>query len=247
MRMPRKINVDIKTDAMGNIIASPVSKKYAKAFSDVRRENGGGSDLNVFFQEGGPATQFLNDLTPRQRREINKGWDVRIKVDPWIVGHWYGYDAHTVAESVSLRDRGYVVETGSDIDDVSFGEKSLFELNMSTWKHEMEWGADRWKYAKEMFDYIEGRMAKKVYSVLSKVLKKDGSIEMAGEMKGVGPFVIKMDHKVKPNSRTGATREHVQIIIGKDGKNDKVEKLFGATAGDRLITKWVMRELNDRR
>lgn len=139
----------------------------------------------------------------------------------------------------------------NDINDALRDVKNdLLELNMSTWTHESGMANSRWNYATEIFDDVEGRLAKKVYSISSKVLKKNGSIEMHGEMKKIGPFVIKMDHQVKQNSRTGfagATREHVQIVFGKDGSNDKAEKLFGATAAGYTITKWIMREFNDRR
>lgn len=30
---------------------------------------------------------------------VEQGWTVQVKADPWEVGHWYGYDAHTVAEN----------------------------------------------------------------------------------------------------------------------------------------------------
>jgi hypothetical protein len=115
MRMPSKIAVDISEDNMGNIIAKPANIRYAKAFAKVRKENGGGSGDDAFFQEGGPAQEFLSDLSGKQRNELKKGYGITIKVDPWKVGHWYGYDAHTVAEGRSLRRRDYLTEAPADI------------------------------------------------------------------------------------------------------------------------------------
>ena len=113
MRMPSKIAVDVEEDRMGNIIAKPVSAKYAKAFAKVRKENGGGSGDDAFFNDGGEAEEFKREyLSSKQRKDLGSGYGVRMKVDPWVVGHWYGYDAHTVAESTGsvLRQRGYLGE-----------------------------------------------------------------------------------------------------------------------------------------
>jgi len=113
MRMPSKIAVEVEEDRMGNIIARPVNARYAKAFAKARKENGGGGGEDAFFNDGGEAEEFKREhLNSRQRKEIEKGYPVRMKVDPWVVGHWYGYDAHTVAENTEsvLRQRGYLSE-----------------------------------------------------------------------------------------------------------------------------------------
>ena len=112
MRMPVKIKVRVEEDRMGNIIAEPVNQRFAKAFAKVRKSNGGGGDTSAFFNAGGEAEEFMrSNLSAKQRRDIESGWPIVVKVDPWIVGHWYGYDAHTVAEeNTSLRQRGYLNE-----------------------------------------------------------------------------------------------------------------------------------------
>lgn len=115
MRMPSKISVEVEEDRMGNVIVRPVDKRYAKAFAKVRKDNGGGGGEDAFFNDGGEAEQFKSDyLNPRQRKELEKGYPVRMKMDPWDVGHLYGYDAHTAVESTEsvLRQRGYLKESG---------------------------------------------------------------------------------------------------------------------------------------
>lgn len=92
-------------DRMGNVYARPVSDRAARKFARRVAKNGGPSfatqerdGFTAFFQEGMGAAEFLDDCTPAQRRDIENGYTVRFRADPWIVGHWYGYDAHTVAE-----------------------------------------------------------------------------------------------------------------------------------------------------
>ncbi len=93
-----RIKVEARMDNMGNIMARPVSDRWAKRFAKRCNENGGSADLEAFFQDGMVAHDFMEDMTPGQRRDLNNGYTVRFFVDPWIVGHWYGYDAHTAAE-----------------------------------------------------------------------------------------------------------------------------------------------------
>ena len=113
MRMPSKIAVEVEKDRMGNIIARPVNARYAKAFAKARRDNGGGGGEDAFFNDGNEAEQFKsNYLNSRQRKDLERGYPVRLKMDPWDVGHLYGYDAHTVVESGEsvLRQRRYLGE-----------------------------------------------------------------------------------------------------------------------------------------
>ena len=106
MQFPRTIVVTAKLDRMGNVLARPKQDKYARAFMRRAHENGGSrytpdmwaNELSAFFQEGQAASEFLDDCTPAQRKDLESGWDVSFRCDPWIVGHWYGYDAHTIAE-----------------------------------------------------------------------------------------------------------------------------------------------------
>lgn len=99
MRFPDKIRVEARMDPMGNILVKPSTVKFAKVFSEVRKSNGGGDGLECFFQEGKYASEFLVEHIPEDLREdLEQGWSVDFRVDPWVVGHWYGYDAHTVCE-----------------------------------------------------------------------------------------------------------------------------------------------------
>jgi len=99
MKFPRMIRVEAEMDQMGNISVKPSDVKYARTFSEVRKSNGGGDGLDCFFQEGMGASEFLKEHIPQDLHEdLEQGWSIDFKVDPWVVGHWYGYDAHTACE-----------------------------------------------------------------------------------------------------------------------------------------------------
>lgn len=88
-------------DRMGSITVRPKSDKWAQRFARVVKDNGGSTDLELtaFFQEGLGAMEFIeNDVPKRYRRDLEQWRTVRWIVAPWVVGHWYGWDAHTAAE-----------------------------------------------------------------------------------------------------------------------------------------------------
>lgn len=96
--------VEAEMDRCGNITARPVNERWARRFARAVAKNGGPSfetqakdGFTVFFQEGLGATEFMEDLRPDQRRDLEHGWPVRFLVDGWVVGNWYGYDAKDVA------------------------------------------------------------------------------------------------------------------------------------------------------
>lgn len=98
------IKVVAEMDYEGNIEVSPKVERYAVKFASHVEQFTGHFDPNVFFQDGGPATEFLENYVPkRHRKDLNQGYTVCFLADPWIVGHWYGYDAHTIVENGELR------------------------------------------------------------------------------------------------------------------------------------------------
>lgn len=37
-------------------------------------------------------------LRKRQLAMLRRGWEVTVKLDPWVFAHFYGWDAHTALE-----------------------------------------------------------------------------------------------------------------------------------------------------
>ena len=97
------IKVEVKGDNCGNITVRPIVDKYATRLGKVREEFTGWFDTTVFFNDGGEASEFLeNDVPKRYHTHLRNGYSVCFLADPWVVGHWYGYDAHTIVESGEL-------------------------------------------------------------------------------------------------------------------------------------------------
>lgn len=100
MVWPGKILVEAREDNTGCILVRPVSSKWARSFAQHVEEFTGHYDLDVFYNDGGPAADFLEHSIPKKLHEdLGKGYPVRWKEDPWIVAHWYGYDAHAAIEA----------------------------------------------------------------------------------------------------------------------------------------------------
>lgn len=99
-----EIKVKAKTDSMGNIIVAPTDPTWQHAFAKHVSEFTGHpveDETEAFFQEGGPAQEFIaNDVPARYRGLLLDGWSIEFEADPWVVGHWYGYDAYLAAPLV---------------------------------------------------------------------------------------------------------------------------------------------------
>ncbi len=92
----RKILVEAEMDRMGNVTIKPVSTRIARKYANHMQEMTGNRTWGAFFQEGGPVSELLNEFPAKYRRDLEKGWPVRFKADPWTFGTWLGYDAHEV-------------------------------------------------------------------------------------------------------------------------------------------------------
>lgn len=78
-----------------SFVLSPVNGCLRDAI--VRRvvENGGPDEEDVFIQGGG---NLPEEIPAAKRRDLDNGWDIIFLMDPWVLAHYYGYDAHTVFE-----------------------------------------------------------------------------------------------------------------------------------------------------
>ena len=96
------ILVEAKKDRIGGILIRPVNKEYAERFARAAELNGAGIDEDhwAYIQDGEAFKE--NSVPKRYHRDIQHGWDVRWRADPWEVGHYYGWDAHVIAENGNL-------------------------------------------------------------------------------------------------------------------------------------------------
>jgi len=93
------IKVDVFQNRFGDITGRPVRQDIRTRILDHLLEfEGPGAEDTFYFQGGMGAEEFLDSLSPRQRRDIENGYTITILVDPWELGHWYGWDTHTLFE-----------------------------------------------------------------------------------------------------------------------------------------------------
>lgn len=72
------MNVHVRQDRMGNIHLTVVSERV---FQRIRRAARLATiDDSVFYQEGGPAENFLSTLRPATRRNVEQGWTTTVRM-----------------------------------------------------------------------------------------------------------------------------------------------------------------------
>lgn len=106
------IKVNFREQSYGGVLVTPVVERYAEMFCTVVAANGGPSLITQRRDGYSAYVQSVEgleeSLSPRQLREVSTGWGVTVIMDPWEVGHFYGYDAHTVAENgMSLKGMNF--------------------------------------------------------------------------------------------------------------------------------------------
>jgi hypothetical protein len=92
------MRVEVEEDGMGNIILTPVSKKVRAQMRKHNKEWHGHADDTVFLQAEADTYAFKDMLPRAKRREVEEGYTVVIQMDPWIFGHYVGYDFHEVID-----------------------------------------------------------------------------------------------------------------------------------------------------
>lgn len=100
------IKVTFDMDRCGNITAVPVCERYARIFCAVAAINGGPSfktarrdGFSAFFNDGQETADLRDYFTSTEWKDMEQGYSVTKILDPWEVGHFYGYDAHHAAEA----------------------------------------------------------------------------------------------------------------------------------------------------
>jgi hypothetical protein len=94
----KNIRVKVFIDQMGNIIGYPVRRDIQEKIKNHLQDMNVYPDHRFFYQDGMGAEDFKQDLSQKQIKEIESGYDIYLNIDPWILGHFYGYDTHTIFE-----------------------------------------------------------------------------------------------------------------------------------------------------
>lgn len=94
--------ITITRDRFGGLSINPksdrVRRKYVRYLKEwessgayVPRDR----DSLVYLQNEEEVETFLDEyVPPAKHRDLRQGWDVTVRIDPWIFGHFVGWDAH---------------------------------------------------------------------------------------------------------------------------------------------------------
>lgn len=95
--------IEVEMDRMGCLTLTPVNDRIRRRFArHLRAVYSPHADGTAFLQSDWDVEAFLTDhLRPAQARDVRRGWTVRVRIDPWLYGHYLGWDAHTVVEGGS--------------------------------------------------------------------------------------------------------------------------------------------------
>ena len=89
---------DIEMDRFGNLIGRPRNKRVARRIAKHMEEMTGHYDSSFYIQQDYEVEIFLSEIPRSAKKDIMNGWTVEIRVDPWTIAHFYGWDCHTLFE-----------------------------------------------------------------------------------------------------------------------------------------------------
>jgi len=89
--------VSIEQNRFGHITISPVSDRIRRKYARYLRKFNHNDNGTVYMQVDTDIETL--ELTPSQRRNVEHGWTIRVRMDPWNYASMLGYDA---AENVKL-------------------------------------------------------------------------------------------------------------------------------------------------
>lgn len=91
----RYIHVRCSLDRLGCLTLTPSERIQRQAARHLRSFGMEHADGTAFIQLDYEVDGFIEEhVPPRKRRDLREGCDVTITMDPWIFGHFIGYDFH---------------------------------------------------------------------------------------------------------------------------------------------------------
>ena len=88
------ILIEVAMDRMGCVTATPVNERVRRKYAKHMLQYTGHADGSAFFQGDWEVPEEIT--SHRDWNDVERGWPVRMLVDPWLFGHWLGYDACNV-------------------------------------------------------------------------------------------------------------------------------------------------------
>lgn len=91
------MRVRVEQDNIGALILTPQNDRLRGRIRRHLKSFGVQSDGTAYIQSDYDVEHFINEYVPaRKRAPIRNGWGTTIDIDPWVLGHIYGYDTQEV-------------------------------------------------------------------------------------------------------------------------------------------------------
>lgn len=89
----------IQVDNMGCLTGYPVNVRQQKRIASHMLEMTNHFDHTFFIQTDYEVEQFIIDYVPKRKQaDARNGWKTTFRADAWQIGHYYGWDCHTLFE-----------------------------------------------------------------------------------------------------------------------------------------------------
>jgi hypothetical protein len=92
--------IEIEYDFLGALVVRPLDRKICGRVTDHLKDFKIYSDGSVYLQTSQEIEDFLEEcrIDNETREMVEKGWPQETEIDPWVYGHFLGWDAHTLFE-----------------------------------------------------------------------------------------------------------------------------------------------------
>jgi hypothetical protein len=90
--------ISLQMNRFGHVELSFVNARLLRRVLSAVIKNGGPKETTAYLQHDGDVESLLQEIPSQARRDLEAGWEVRVRMDPWYAAHYFGYDAHTVFE-----------------------------------------------------------------------------------------------------------------------------------------------------
>lgn len=98
------MQVHVEHDWIESIKVRPDNDDVAEAFARHVEDFTGNYEETALIQGSDNVSSFYDQLDQQEVEMLERGHGILVDLDPWYVGHLYGYDAHTLVESGEIGD-----------------------------------------------------------------------------------------------------------------------------------------------
>jgi Fe-S-cluster containining protein len=96
--------IRLKLNRFGHVELSFVNARLLRRVLRVVVRNGGPNEPTAYLQHDGDVESLLQEFPAATRRDLEAGWEVCVRMDPWYAASYYGFEAHTVFEHIPMNN-----------------------------------------------------------------------------------------------------------------------------------------------